>query len=760
MSEPSRKDRLFTRLIAWRVPIVIIYAVLVPAAAYLASRLPSEGAIDRLLVPSDPAYVETRAFQKIFPEGKVAILLFEAAEPWSAAVLRELDAASVELRAIPNLSTYGVLDIYRRARGGLVLDPAGVSALATFARGSTLLAKQGLVGEHFLGLALALRVSEPEQLAAMLAQIDAALARTPRHAVTAVRKVGAPYIEAWIAREASHASFYYFPILGALVVAVALFLYRSWRTLIAVLLAMASAVALGMGAGALLGFTVTIVSALVPLTIMVTTLASVVYVHSRFVDQPEGTSVDAHQIFALGNKLLPVSASTFAAVLGFAALAVSQIRPIREMGLWTATGLALGWLVTFTLFPALQKLLATPTGRVVPLRTALYDRVAAALPHLTWRWRWPLVLTSTLVMFGGVAALFGVPGHLAPMRVGINAVDYVDPKLDIHRDLVWFRDHVSGLDVVRVWVRTREGQIIEPAVLRGLDRLATRIDSIAGVSTVVGPTAMLRMRRYVAGFGETLPEDPQAFARLAADLEQLLLTEPELRGFFDVGTLGNAQLTVLFNQDLEDYASLERALELAWHESVSTDPAFADASMRVVGESMLAAKVGASMVPTLTYSFALTAALIFVAFLFVFRSPSARLMAIIPSLFAILATFLGMRLLGASLNVATILIATTVLGTTENDQIHFFYHLQEAKSRDLGAGLRHTLHISGRAIVFATLINAIGFLGLAVSSFPPLRQFGIITSAAFLLAMLADFTALPASMWILRRARPKDVVAG
>ena len=126
-------------------------------------------------------------------------------------------------------------------------------------------------------------------------------------------------------------------------------------------------------------------------------------------------------------------------------------------------------------------------------------------------------------------------------------------------------------------------------------------------------------------------------------------------------------------------------------------------------------------------------------------------MAMLPSVFAILGTFLGMRLFGASLNVATILIATMVLGTTENDQIHFFYHLHEADGEGLEAALRHALRVSGRAIVFATLINAAGFLALSMSSFPPLRQLGLVTAAAFGLALVADFTALPAALWLGRR---------
>ena len=64
------------------------------------------------------------------------------------------------------------------------------------------------------------------------------------------------------------------------------------------------ALALGVGAGSLLGFSFTVVSALVPLTVMVTTLATLVYLQSRFVDQPEGTEVDAHQVFALAVQLV------------------------------------------------------------------------------------------------------------------------------------------------------------------------------------------------------------------------------------------------------------------------------------------------------------------------------------------------------------------------------------------------------------------------------------------------------------------------
>src|SRR5262249_49849917 len=153
---------------------------------------------------------------------------------------------------------------------------------------------------------------------------------------------------------------------------------------------------------------------------------------------------------------------------------------------------------------------------------------------------------------------------------------------------------------------------------------------------------------------------------------------PDLRTFIDVDHLADVQLTVLFkNGDVAGYHTMAARIQAAWEQVAAASPALAGAQMRVVGESMLQAKVGASLVPTRAESFVLTVVLILIVFLVVFRSGVERLLAMIPSLFALLVTFLGMRLFGGSINVATIIIATTVLGTTENDQIHFFHHMHE-----------------------------------------------------------------------------------
>jgi predicted RND superfamily exporter protein len=739
-------------VLAWivrcRIAILATYALLVPAAALLAMRIPTETAIDRLMVPSDPDYAATRAFQSRFPEPQLALLVFESDDPWTPDALARVGRAHAALARVPHVTTFSALDALQRARPGA--DAATLRALAT---GTRFFARQGLLGDHFMTVIASLDVHTPADRDSALAAIDRALVSAR---AGTVHEVGSPYINSWLERQSASATLRSFALFGVLLVGVTLFLYRSARALLAIVLALGSAVALALATGALLGFAFTLVSALVPITVMVTTLANLTYIHSRFVDQPERVPLAQHHLFALRTKLLPVTASTIAAATGFAALAVSKIQPIRQMGIWTALGLLLACVVGYTLFPALQVVLRTPTTRQVAIRTAVYDRVANALPAFTYRHRRALVLGAAATCVVGLLSITGVPGVLSSARVDVDALSNIDPSSRLARDLRWFRSHVMDLNVAHVWIHLPRAEASAPEVLRAIDRLETGLEAAPEVTGVAGPTTPLRMRRYLAGHGDVLPSEPERFAGAVADVELLLLSEPDLRAFIDVGGLADLQLTVLFRPGgAAGYAALAHRVDEAWRGVSAASPALAGATIHVVGESLLQVKVGASLVPTLAESFILTVGCILVVFLVVFRSGTERLIAMIPSVFALLATFLGLRLFGGALNIATIIIATTVLGTTENDQLHFFHHMHERAGAPLEVRLRHALRVSGRAVVFTTVIHAVGFLALATSVFPPLRQFGLMTAAAFVLALIADFTVLPAALWIVSRERPR-----
>ncbi len=746
--------QIFLHVLRVRGWIAGAFLILGAAGIYGALRVPDDPAIDRLIVVGDPVAVATRDFDRLFPEGEQALIMLEAPDPLGLAALRAADRLEHELARIPQVEAHSLLDIYRRAGSTGEITPVEAGRVRAFATGTPLFRRAGLLGDHYLGIALELRVKSPVERDRALGAIDSLVlpVEASGGTFTKVRRVGSPWLNAWLERQTGAATARFMPLFGIFLMTLLLIIYRSWRALGAIVLTLGAIVAIAIGLADLFGWSHTVISALVPLTVIVTTTATLVYIHSRYIEPDDSPTLLEHHARALANKFLPCTASMFATAVGFGALAISDIRPVRDMGLWTACGLIVAWIGCFTLFPALQSLLRTPMhSETVPVAKRFLGFVDALVPT-SRRYRWLLVGGALVLMLCGAAALFGIPRVIAPLAVETDVLSYVNPSERVAQDTRHFEE-LNALNTVELWLQTLPGHAFDPAFLRALEQFNRQLESDPRITAVDGPTSVLRWARYVETGSDQLQMSASEWPKLASDLEQIMLTEPGARAYVDVTDLANVRLTIRGRPKLfGPVGAMRRFVERKWAAAQVDEPALRSVRGRVVGQEVLSAEITQRLLPTLAESFALTASVIFFAFLLVFRSPSATLMTMIPSLFAILCVFLVMRLARIPLNIATILIGSTILGATENDQIHFFYHFQEGRSTGTTSGaLRHALLIAGRPIVFATLINASGFLALALSDLPPMREFGIVSSSAFVLALLADFTALPGALWILSR---------
>jgi predicted RND superfamily exporter protein len=755
--------QIFRRVLQARRWIVAAFSILAVAGIYGATRIPTDPAIERLVVAGDPMAQATLDFERVFPEGDQALLMLEAPDPFNPDALQSADRLERELNKIPHVAAHSLLTLHRRPGSSETIATDDAARVRAFATGTALFRRAGLVGDHYLGLALELRVSSAAERDAALAAIDALVLPLERsgHPFSAIRRVGTPWLDAWLERRTGTAAKKFMPLFGIFLMTLVLLVYRSWRALAAIVLTLGAVVAMAVGLADIFGWSNTVVSTIVPLTVMVTTTATLVYIHSRYMEPDEAPTPFEHQARALANKFLPCTASMFATAVGFAALAVSEIRPVREMGLWTACGLIVAWVSCFTLFPALQSLLRAPIRSGAVPAGKWFPAFVDALIPATRRYRWPLVAGAIVLMLCGAAALFGIPGKLAPLTLETDALTYVNPGERVAEDTRRF-EQSNGLDVIDLWLQTRPGHALDPDFLRAVELLTRRLEQHPGVDTVDGPTSVLRWARYIESGSDQLPAASADWPKLASDLEQIMLTQPGARNYVDMADLASVRLSIRGRGELFGPAgAMRKFVEQTWAAAQANDPALREVRGRLAGKGVLSGEITERLLPTLTQSFALTASVIFFGFLLVFRSPSARLMTMIPSFFAILSVFTVMRVAGIPLNIATILIGSTVLGATENDQVHFFYHFQEGRSSGSTAtALRHALVVAGRPILFATLINASGFLALVLSDLPPMRQFGSVSASAFVLALLADFTALPAALWILNRNERQRVPAG
>ena len=108
----------------------------------------------------------------------------------------------------------------------------------------------------------------------------------------------------------------------------------------------------------------------------------------------------------------------------------------------------------------------------------------------------------------------------------MDVLTYVNPSERVAQDTRHFEES-NALDVVELWLQMPAGHALDPELLRAFEQLTQRLERDPRITAVDGPTSVLRWARYVETGSDQLPAAPAAWPKLAADLEQIMLTEPE-----------------------------------------------------------------------------------------------------------------------------------------------------------------------------------------------------------------------------------------
>lgn len=138
------------------------------------------------------------------------------------------------------------------------------------------------------------------------------------------------------------------------------------------------------------------------------------------------------------------------------------------------------------------------------------------------------------------------------------------------------------------------------------------------------------------------------------------------------------------------------------------------------------------------------------AFWVIFRSLRLALVGIAPNILTTVTVLGTMGWLGIPLDLMTITIASIAMGIAVDDTIHYMHRYREESGHS--NALRRTHHSVGYALLYTTLIIVLGFSMLLFSDFVPSVLFGLLSSLAMTMALLADVTLLPV---LLKRFSPQ-----
>ena len=144
-----------------------------------------------------------------------------------------------------------------------------------------------------------------------------------------------------------------------------------------------------------------------------------------------------------------------------------------------------------------------------------------------------------------------------------------------------------------------------------------------------------------------------------------------------------------------------------------------------------------------------TVAFILAVLIVIWKSPWLSGISLTSNLVAVGMVLAIMSLLQIPLNSITIMVGAIALGVAVDDSVHFISHwkFEMEKSGDPRTAMRRTYETKMRPIISSSLVLAGVFLLFTVSSFPPVKQFGILCAASFILALASALLLIPVMLW-------------
>lgn len=487
-----------------------------------------------------------------------------------------------------------------------------------------------------------------------------------------------------------------------------LFFRRLWPTLVT-LLAVSMAGVWTLGAYAAAGAELNMVTMVLPTLVLVIGIADSVHLLRSVARQDRALSRADRVVRGVAHALGPCLLTSLTTAAGFLALAGSELPVVRGLGVFGGIGVLAAFVTSIGLVPV-----ALSVGMPEPhVGRSFLDALPARAHTLAIRHA-PLVIG----VFAAVA-LASIAG-LARLDVDTYSIGYLADDHPVRRDSDLIEATVGAYASIDFVVRADD--VLAPEVLGAISawqRSAAALPAIDWSWSVVDATA------YDAS--AAVP------GNAAAEVSRLRILAPEV-----VGSLlsGVAETRVSFGAPMmsaRDVQSLvdELTARAVFPEGASIEPAgYAAAYTRIVDRLVTAQRDG----------FCASFLLVFGALALAFRSLPRMLLALPANLLPVAATLGLMGWTGIPLDIATVTIASVLLGLVVDDTVHLLWPRDQ---RALRAGIGESARRAGGSLVLTTAVLCGGFLLLGLADIRSVAWFGRLGAFAALSALATDLLLLP-----------------
>ena len=446
---------------------------------------------------------------------------------------------------------------------------------------------------------------------------------------------------------------------------------------------------------ALLGREIDIVTVIVPIFVLVMGSADGLHFVTHFQDVSEEMDDPVERVESTLREVgIPMILTTISTAVGFLSLLFTDVRPIRQLGLFAAVGIGFAGVISFFTLPALMTIVGVSPERHRPL---LGTRITTGLKWLARR-RWTAVAFAALVV--AFAAL-----SIPRLEVDTDPLFYFDGDHEVRLAFERSEELFGGATPL---IGEFAFDPTEPdASLAAARRATTDLEALPGVRAVVSVVDLADAAPgaiggdFVSPIGDLVSADGLRFMLLPGDFD-----EEDLATWLDYA-------------EESDTVNVITGLPVLWDELA-----------RLILNAQLWSVVAALFLLT-------------VLLLAAYRRLRPTLAAIVPLVLTIAALLGFIAAAGIHLNLITAVASSIVIGVGIDYAIHFVAAIDHARPAGPGYVLRG-IDRAGRPIVANALGIAIALTALLLSPLRPHHQISGIMWVSMTVAALGALLVIPA----------------
>ncbi|HSC39062.1 MAG TPA: MMPL family transporter, partial [Chitinophagaceae bacterium] len=536
-------------------------------------------------------------------------------------------------------------------------------------------------------------------------------------------------------------------LIGSLIL-LALILLVFFRSMSIVLLSMAVVligVIWSLGTVQLLGYKITLLTALIPTLVVVIGIPNCVYFLNKYHISYNDTGDKRQALLQMISKMGVVTLfCNIAAAIGFAVFALTKSAILQEFGAVAGINIMALFFISFILIPTVLSFLPAPRTR----HTKYLDNkwLLAILDRLEI---WSLQHRKTIYAATAVILAIAIVGITRLRSEGFIVDDL--PKTDkIYTDLKYFEKNFKGVMPLEIIIDTKQKNGLRKYAQQVYERIDSLSQFITAQPEMARPLSVAEglkfakqayysgdSNNYVMPNAYDLPFLASYLSTKADSSSPKNNLSKLLSSFID-----SSKQKTRISINMADIGS-KRLPELLDRVQVRADQLFDSSRYRVefTGTSVTFLEGSAFIIHGLKDSIVYAFILISLCMLYLFRSLRILVCSLIPNVIPLVITAGIMGWAGVALKPSTVLIFSVALGIAIDITIRFLVNYKQERQATEATQEQlvvETIHTTGISIIYTSLVLIAGFVIFCFSGFGGTQALGWLTSITLVIATFTN----------------------